>query len=146
MPVLIDWMRESDAHSDLDTESFQEIISGLNSAFLTKILSNPTDFPDVLDSLAHIDKVIAQFFLGLTASEAYEEGQSRRLLIGIVSTPRDLAENAQLRARDWYQVLEFQGKKIEFPGVPYRLSKTSAKLSPPPSLNGAADILSLVHI
>lgn len=141
LPVLIDWMRESDAHSDLDTEPFQEIISGLNSAFLTKILSNPTDFPDVLDSLAHIDKVIAQFFLGLTASEAYEEGQSRRLLIGIVSTPRDLAENSQLRARDWYQVLEFQGKKIEFPGVPYRLSKTSAELSPPPSLNNAADIV-----
>jgi len=140
LPALIDWMRENDAHADLDKEPYQEIIGDLNSAFLTNIFSNPSDFPDVLEALAHIDTVIAQFFLGLTASGAYEEGQARRLLIGIVSTPRDLVENPQLRARNWYKILEVQDTKVEFPGVPYRLSKTPAELFPPPNLNNDSDI------
>ncbi|SVB79048.1 uncharacterized protein METZ01_LOCUS231902, partial [marine metagenome] len=79
LPVLIDWMRENDAHGDLDEEPYQGIIGDLNFAFLTKVLSNPSDFPEALEALAHVDAVIAQFFLGLSAREAYEEGQARRL-------------------------------------------------------------------
>ena len=146
LSALIDWMRENDAHADLDKEPYQGIIDDFNSAFLRKIFSNPNDFSAVLEALAHIDAVIAQFFLGLTASGAYEEGQARRLLIGIVSTPRDLVENHQLRARNWYKILEVQDAKVEFPGVPYRLSKTPAELLPPPNLNNDSDIVLPVRI
>ena len=141
LPVLIDWMRENDAHGDLDEEPYQGIVGDLNFAFLTKVLSNPSDFPDVFEALAHVDAVIAQFFLGLSAREAYEEGQARRLLIGIVSTPRDLVENPQLRARNWYKILEVQNTEVKFPGVPYRLSRTPAELSSPPTLNSDPDIV-----
>ena len=72
----------------------------------------------------------------MPAREAYEEGQSRRLLVGIVSTPKDLAENTQLRARDWYQPMPFDylGATIEFMGPPYRLSETPAVIARPPRL------------
>jgi benzylsuccinate CoA-transferase BbsE subunit len=103
---------------------------------LTRVMGDPAAAAAVVPQLAHMNDVIKRFFATLTAVEAYEEGQGRRLLIGIVSTPRDLAENTQLRARDWFRRLEFEflNAGVEFPGPPYRLSETPAQFTRPPRL------------
>ena len=136
LPDLVDWMRESGQQGKLDDEPSAGIVATMNMAWLTQLMSNPAEAAAVMAHLPAINETIAAFFAGMTAKEAYEQGQQRQLLIGIVSTPRDLAENSQLRARKWY--VQFPeapaGKPVEFPGPPYRLSESPAVVSRPPRL------------
>jgi len=121
---------------DLDQEPYAGICAGLNMAFLTQIMGDPASAVQVLGSLKHINDVLTAFFASMTAVQAYEEGQQRRLLNGLVSTPKDLAENKQLRARHWFKQLEFDylNAAVEFPGAPYRLSETPVRIARPPRL------------
>jgi crotonobetainyl-CoA:carnitine CoA-transferase CaiB-like acyl-CoA transferase len=52
-------------------------------------------------------------------------------LIGIVSTPEDLAKNPQLNARHWYQDVEHDHlhDALRYPGPPYRLSATPWRIA-----------------
>ena len=121
---------------DLGDEPYAGICDRLNMGFLTQIMGDPAAAGAVLGSLKHINDVVIAFFASMTAVEAYEAGQKRRLLNGLVSTPRDLAENKQLRARDWFKKLEFDylNATVEFPGAPYRLSETPVQIARPPRL------------
>jgi crotonobetainyl-CoA:carnitine CoA-transferase CaiB-like acyl-CoA transferase len=103
---------------------------------LAPLLADPASQAATLGALQHIDGVFAAFFASMTAGEATEEGQRRRLLIALASTPKDIAENVQLRARDWFQELElpYLPARVEFPGPPYRLAVTPAIVARPPSL------------
>ncbi len=140
LPALVDWMREKGMQGPLDAEPYRTIVSQLNMAWLTQLMSNPAAAGEVLQHLPVITKTILEFFATMSAREAYEEGQRRQLLIGIVSTPKDIAENAQLRARDWFVRIESPlGGTIEFPGPPYRLSETPAVISRPPRLGEHTD-------
>lgn len=136
LPDLIAWMREEGKQADLDEEPYASIIPQLNMGWLTQLMGNPAEAAKVIPLIPHLNEVIANFFADKSAREAYEEGQNRRLLIGIVSTPKDLAENTQLRARNWY--VQFPqapaGEPTEFPGPPYRLSETPAAVARPPRL------------
>lgn len=136
LPELVDWMRDEGGAADLDEEPYASLIAQLNMGWLTQLMSNPEDAMKYIPLLPHVNEVIADFFAGKTARQAYEEGQERRLLIGIVSTPKDLAENRQLRERGWY--VNFPeapaGNPVEFPGPPYRLSESPAIISRPPRL------------
>ena len=136
LPALVDWMREEGKQEDLDEDVYREIIASMNMAFLTQMMSDPARAGQVMGALPHINEVIGKFFADKTAKESYEEGQRRRLLIGIVSKPNDLAENTQLRARNWYVTFPdtVAGKPVEFPGPPYRLSETPASVTRPPRL------------
>ena len=135
-PVLVDWMREKGMVGDLDEEPYASLCATLNMAAVTQILGNPESAAGQVPLLMHIHQVVADFFATLTSVEAYEEGQRRTLLIGIVSTPKNLAENTQLRARNWFAQLDFDylGQELEFPGPPYRLSETPAVIERPPRL------------
>ena len=135
LPDLVDWMREEGKAGILDDEPYASLLPNLNMGYLTQVMSDPGKAAAAMGQLATINEVIAAFFAEKTAKEAYEQGQNRRLLVGIVSTPKDLTENTQLRARDWY--VSFEGPvdgSTEFPGPPYRLSETPALISRPPRL------------
>lgn len=135
LPALVDWMREKGLQGPLDDEPYRTIVNQLNMAWLTQLMSNPAAAADVLPHIPVITKTILDFFATMSAREAYEEGQHRQLLIGIVSTPKDIAENTQLRARDWFVRIESPlGGTVEFPGPPYRLSETPAVIARPPRL------------
>jgi benzylsuccinate CoA-transferase BbsE subunit len=133
---LVAWMREKGMAEDLEEEPYAGICARLNMAFLTQIMGDPSAAGQVLGSLKHINDVVIAFFASMTAVEAYEEGQKRRLLNGLVSTPKDLGENKQLRARHWFKQLEFDylNATVEFPGAPYRLSETPVRIARPPRL------------
>jgi benzylsuccinate CoA-transferase BbsE subunit len=102
-----------------------------------QLINDPSMAAGVAGKMNHMHEVVGRFVASKLAVEAYEQGQGRNLLFGIVSTTRDLANNTQLRARDWFQTLTpaGAGQAIEFPGVPYRLSETPAVLGPPPGLD-----------
>lgn len=140
-PVLVDWMREKGMAGDLDDEPYKDVCENLNFGFFTQVASDPARGAAVIPHLAHVNQLVTAFFASMTATEAYEEGQRRLLLHGIVSTPKDLAENAQLRARNWFAQLEFDylNAVIEFPGAPYRLSETPVQIGRPPRLGEHTD-------
>ena len=135
-PELVSWMREKGMAADLDEEPYASLCAGLNMRTLTLITGDPSSATAIVPQLAHINEAVQAFVSGMTARECYEEGQGRRLLVGIVSTPRDLAENTQLRGRDWYSRMEFDflNTVIEFPGPPYRLGTTPTRITRPPRL------------
>jgi crotonobetainyl-CoA:carnitine CoA-transferase CaiB-like acyl-CoA transferase len=136
LPVLVAWMAERGMAEDLGDEPYASAVGQLNMGFLTQVMANPANAAGLFAHLSHIHDVIGRFIASMPAVEAYEEGQRRNLLFGLVSTPEDLARNAQLRARDWFVPLEPDGAgtRIEFPGPPYRLGVTPASLGVPPRL------------
>ena len=133
-PEVVAWMDEAGFEHDLHDEAYVELVNGMNLRFLAQALADPAAAAGIVGQMAHINEVFASFLATMTALEAYEEGQRRRLLVGLVSTPKDLAENAQLRARDWYQPVAVDSREVEFPGPPYRLAATPATVSSPPQL------------
>ena len=135
-PELVAWMREKGMAGDLDDEPYRSTCDGLNMAMLTQLIGDPGSALAVFPQLGHINDVIRAFMARMTSKQAYEEGQGRRLLVGIVSTPRDLAENTQLRSRGWYRGLPFDylATTLDFPGPPYVLSATPAVVARPPRL------------
>jgi crotonobetainyl-CoA:carnitine CoA-transferase CaiB-like acyl-CoA transferase len=135
-PALVDWMDEKGMAEDLREEPYASLCANLNMRMLTQVMVDPGSAASVLPQLEHIHDVVAKFCASMTSRELYEEGQRRLLLVGIVSTPKDLAENTQLRARDWFQKLEFEfmDAALEFPGPPYRLSESPVEIRRPPRL------------
>jgi crotonobetainyl-CoA:carnitine CoA-transferase CaiB-like acyl-CoA transferase len=59
-------------------------------------------------------------------------------MIGIVSTPEDLARNPQLLARAWFQDVphDHLGATVRYAGPPFRLSETPWALRRRPPLPG----------
>jgi crotonobetainyl-CoA:carnitine CoA-transferase CaiB-like acyl-CoA transferase len=135
-PGLRDWMRERGAMAELDEEPYLSLISTLNMETSTQAVSDPEAVKRLIPLFDRINEVLRAFAMTMTAKELYEEGQRRRLLIGIVSTPRDLAESTQLEARAFFRELAFEalGFSVRFPGPPYRLSETPAVIRRPPRL------------
>ena len=78
-----------------------------------------------------IDKVESQIIAFLktkTKKELYEEGAlKRRILIGPIATAKDVCENAQLEARNFWVELDHPelNDTITYPGPPLNLSETS---------------------
>jgi crotonobetainyl-CoA:carnitine CoA-transferase CaiB-like acyl-CoA transferase len=66
----------------------------------------------------------------------YQEGQGRRLMWGIVSTPEDIANNPHLKARGWLTPVQQNGATLEYPGKPYWLSEAAWAIHRRPPLVG----------
>jgi crotonobetainyl-CoA:carnitine CoA-transferase CaiB-like acyl-CoA transferase len=147
-PELVDWMREKGMAGDLDDEPYASFASKLTMGMLTQVIGNPDSAREAVPMMMHMQEVLKAFIASTSAREAYEEGQKRRLLAGIVSTPKDLAENPQLRARDWYHTIEFEelSAATEWMGPPYRLSNTPTVITRPPRLGEhTAEILAQLN-
>jgi benzylsuccinate CoA-transferase BbsE subunit len=131
-------MEEEGKAEDLTEEPHRSVIEQLNLRFLSTILLNPEEGKAKQPVLARVDEVLRRFFAGKTRWELYEQGQGRRLLIGIVSTPEDLAKNPQLNARAWFQDIRHDAldATLRYPGPPYRLSGTPWRIGRRPPLLG----------
>ena len=135
---LLQWMVDDGKAEDLSREPYAGVIAQLNMRFLTMLVLAPDQVQDALPHLQHIDEVLGRFFAGKTKMEAYEQGQARRLLIGIVSTPKDLAENPQLQHSGYFQHVRHPelGDTLTYPGPPVRLSETPWAIRRRPPLAG----------
>ena len=135
---LLAWMEAEGQAEDLGREPYRGVIEQLNLRFLTVTVLDAEQREKHRPTLAHIDEVLRRFAAGKSKWELYEQGQGRRLLIGIVSTPEDLAKNPQLAARRWFQEIEHAdlGATLRYPGPPYRLSETPWRIARRPPLLG----------
>ncbi len=135
---LLTWMIEEGAAEDLAEEPYLDFCNNLNLRFLTGLLDDVTTLGQKIQMLNHVDEVLKRFFASRGKWEIYEGGQRRRLLLGIASTPEDIAKNPQLRHRQWLTAVEHPelGDTLQYPGPPYRLSETPWAIRRRPPLPG----------
>jgi len=135
---LYAWMVSEGRAEDLGEEPYKPIVEELNMRFLTQVVLNPESAKEKGPALKHIDDVLVRFYKSKPKWEIYEQGQRRRLLVGIVGSPEDLAKNPQLEARSWFQDIEhpYLNDTLRYPGPPYRLSETPWRITRRPPLLG----------
>ena len=127
--AMLEWMTAEGKAGDLNEAPYADMIGQLNLRFLTglaAIASDPPKLQEALRTLGHIYEVFAAFCKSMPKWTLYEEGQRRRLMFGIVSTPEDLVRNPQLEARSWLQDVSHDelNETLRYAGPPYRLSET----------------------
>jgi len=132
--TMLDWMNREGKAEDLNEEPNITMVRNLNLAFLTGLVREPDKLGERIAVLSHMYEVFARFCASFSKWYLYEEAQKQRLMIGIVSTPEDLAKNPQLAARNWYQDVEHPnlGATVRYGGPPYRLTETPWALRRPP--------------
>jgi benzylsuccinate CoA-transferase BbsE subunit len=123
---LLAWMIEEGAADDLGQEPHRSLAENINMRFLTGLMLEPASAVEKLEKLQHVNDVLKRFFADRSKWYVYEEGQKRRLLIGIASTPKDLAENRQLTFREYFQGVHHPelDDTLRYPGRPFRMSET----------------------
>jgi benzylsuccinate CoA-transferase BbsE subunit len=137
-PVMLEWMNREGLAEDLNEEPNLSMVGGLNLRFLTGLVQEPEKLGERIKVLGHMHALFTRFCASMSKWTLYEEAQKRRLMIGIVSTPEDLAKNPQLAARQWYQDIphDHLGASVRYAGPPYRLSETPWSLRRRPPLPG----------
>ncbi len=90
------------------------------------------------ESIRHIDEVLGAFFMTRAKKELFEEGQTRGFEIAPVNTPRDVAEDAHLRDRNFFTPVNHPelGMTLRYLGAPYQLSQTPWSIRHRPPLIG----------
>ena len=101
-------------------------------------MADPEQAAPLLELLAHMDDVVRAFCQRHRKLYLYEEGQERRILVGVVNTPQDILESPQLEARDWFVNLDDPGRGVtlRYPGPQWRLQGTPSTLRRPAPLLG----------
>ncbi len=139
---LVDFMEETDEAGELRVAPLAEFISGtLAAGRITAVMQDPAQAGDAEPLLEQIDVVVRRFMRNHTKQYLYEEGQRRRISIGMVSTPADLSKNPQLAARDWFTRVDDPGRGVElrYPGQPWLLGASTASIRRPAPLLGEHD-------
>ena len=136
--VMLDWMQREGMAEDLGEGENLEMVQSLNLRFLTSLVQEPEKLGARVKVLGHMHVVFSRFCAGMSKWTLYEEGQKQRLMLGIVSTPEDLAKNPQLAARQWYQDVphDHLDASVRYAGAPYRLSETPWAIRRRPPLPG----------
>ncbi|MBI4334404.1 MAG: CoA transferase [Chloroflexi bacterium] len=78
----------------------------------------------------HIDSLFRAFLMKHTKKEIYENGQDRGLQIGAINTAKDVSEDRQLAARNYFVDVEHPelGQTLRYLGAPFKLSETPWKI------------------
>jgi len=83
------------------------------------------------ENLEKIDATFRNFLIRHTKKELYEEGQGKGFEVAPVNRIPEVAESAQLRARDYFVTVEHPelDATLEYLGPPFRMSATPWKIS-----------------
>ena len=136
---LLALMDELGYQSDLREEPWASFVrESMNRQFLLMAMQDPARLAELTDKLQHVGEVLDDFFRRFPKRDLYEIGQKHRLLIGMVSTPQDISESHQLNARDWFVEIDDpgRGRRLRYPGPPWKLHGTPAALRRPAPLLG----------
>lgn len=130
--VLIQWMAEEGMAGDLTSPEWQDVFSRLDLRLLVQLYqgADVSAAQEWLPRFRHVDGIIERFVRTKRKQELYEEGQRRGLLVAPVNTPRDVLDNRQLNERGFFVTVEHPelGAAIRYPGPPYRLNGTPARI------------------
>ncbi len=130
---LIRWMDEEGQAEDLTQPIYAETFANFNM----RALGAQDELARLTPIMERAQEVLTRFYASKTSLEAYEQGQARRLLIGMVASPADIGEDEHLQAREWWLELDqptalgVENAQVRFPGPPYRLSRTPTTIRRP---------------
>jgi benzylsuccinate CoA-transferase BbsE subunit len=102
------------------------------------------DYLTTEEAKARFQTLFGPFARSRTKAYLYESGQSRRIPICPVNSPKDLISNRQLKYRNYFTpLLHSSGEVLTVPGAPYRLAATPWRLAGPSPMVGqhTAEIL-----
>jgi benzylsuccinate CoA-transferase BbsE subunit len=136
---LVELMDATGDAQDLHEEPYNTFIdTSMNRNFIFAALTDPAKAAEVIPILQHLDQVVREFTKKHPKLYLYEEGQNRRVLVGMVSTPDDILNSPQLNARNWFVDLEDPGRGItlHYPGPQWQLQGTPVTLRRPAPLLG----------
>ncbi|MQC17352.1 MAG: CoA transferase [Chloroflexi bacterium] len=109
---LIEWMKEHNAHEDLEDEKYrQAIFQGPRGQGPERI---------------HIQETIAKFAESLPAEDVYRGGQALHLPWAKIRRPEENLDDPHWEDRGFFFEVEVNGveQPIKIPGAPYRFSRT----------------------
>jgi len=99
---------------------------------LKRVCWDDQDFLATEEAKGQFQKLFGPFALSRTKSYLYEAGQSRRIPICPVNSPKDLVHNRQLQHRNYFTAITHSsGEILTGPGAPYRLAATPWRLAGP---------------
>ncbi|HJL51594.1 MAG TPA: CoA transferase [Arenicellales bacterium] len=99
------WLIEEDAHEDLLDEKY-------------------TDPENLVETTKRIMEVLRKWVSTQDAEALFDAAQARHCPYGWVLPLEYVAENPQLKAREWWVPYQAGGTEIQGPGAPYRFSET----------------------
>src|SRR5690242_14802720 len=115
---LIDWLIEKGHAADwMKTMDWNAWTPGL--------FMKATD--EDLRKIAEMEERIERFFMTMTKEEIYAETLKRRLLLAPVATVADIADDVQLKAREYFVKVDHNdtvGRTLTMPGPFAKLSQT----------------------
>ncbi len=111
--ALVDWMESEGAAEDLPLVEWEKM-----------------DYPTVsLEEFNHWQDVFVSFFKSRTKAELCSEALKRGIVLFPASTPKDLLEDPQLKARDFWEMIDHPElqEEICYPGAFYKSTEISWK-------------------
>jgi benzylsuccinate CoA-transferase BbsE subunit len=104
-PAIAEWLTEGglDGAGDLDSEQWQH-----------------SQWRRTPHACTRFRELFEVFAASRTKAELFASGQKRGISIAPVATPEDLLNDPQLAARDYFRVVEVEGRRVTLPGPPYR--------------------------
>ena len=130
-PGLVKLMEETGEAGILIEEPYPSFIeSSMNRALLAQMAQDPAGLEELRATLGAMQEVVTAFIRRHPKQYIYENGQRHLVLVGMVSTPQDISENVQLKARDWFVEIDdpARGKRLRYPGPPWLLHGSPATL------------------
>jgi crotonobetainyl-CoA:carnitine CoA-transferase CaiB-like acyl-CoA transferase len=93
------------------------------------------------ESRKELNRVIADWFAGMTLAEALEACEKQEITAGIIASMRDIAENPHVQGRKTLLNIDdpVTGKTLRMPDVPIRLPDSPGKIRFPGLPMGAAN-------
>jgi crotonobetainyl-CoA:carnitine CoA-transferase CaiB-like acyl-CoA transferase len=104
---------------------------GMSDNFLNGIDWATFDMGQVTQGVwDHIEKLLMKFFQAHTKEELYKEALRLNIMIYPVSTPEDIAENEQLKDREYWVQVEHPEleETITYPNVPVKAGETPIRI------------------
>ena len=122
MPPIIRWMAEEDMLGAFEDRKDWE----------PKDWSEKVDFWSMTQEELDVQEdSLIRFFASKTKAEIYEEALRRRIILYPASTTEDLADNTQLREREFYVGVEHPelDETVTYVGAPYKMTETPWSIS-----------------
>lgn len=129
MPALVRWMAEENMLG-----AFEDRKDWTADDWTTKV----DYWSTTQEEIDAQEESLIRFFANKTKEELYEQALRRRIILYPASTVKDVAENAQLKEREFYTQVEHPelGGSVTYMGAPYKMGETPWRISRRPPLIG----------
>jgi crotonobetainyl-CoA:carnitine CoA-transferase CaiB-like acyl-CoA transferase len=132
--VLLDWLDELGLRESCPEAFFLEI--GIQRGGIN--VSKDYGDPEVMAIFGAVRTALVHIAENISALAFFEGAQERDLQVGIVFSPEEAYENPQFVARGFQVEVDHEelGRRVRYPGAPFKMSASPWSISSRPPLTG----------